>query len=241
MISRESSPRRSGRPPGPRRDRIERRTELLDAAERAIRRAGPQVSMDELAAEAGITKPILYSHFGDKSGLADALAERVAHGLGERIRIALAQDSEPSAVVRSTIASFCSFVSDEPELYRFLVQSGARRRAAPASKLVTGIAGEISAVLGRALREAGVDPGGAEAWSYAIVGMTIGTAGWWLERRSISRDELVDYLSRLLWGGLSATGLDRLEGGGPAADDPPADHQATVPGMADPAVRAAVD
>lgn len=197
--------------------------------------------MDELAAEAGITKPILYSHFGDKSGLADALAERVAHGLGERIRSALAQDNEPSAVVHSTIGSFCSFVSDEPELYRFLVQSAARRRAAPASKLVTGIAGEISSVLGRALREAGVDPGGAEAWSYAIVGMTIGTAGWWLERRSISRDELVDYLSRLLWGGLSATGLDRLEGGGLAADDPPADPQATVPGMADPAVRAVVD
>src|SRR6266508_3048551 len=58
-------PVRRGRPRGPRRSREERREELLDAAERAIRRIGPQASMEELAAEAGITKPILYSHFGD--------------------------------------------------------------------------------------------------------------------------------------------------------------------------------
>ena len=63
---------------GPRRTGEERREELLDAAERAIRRAGPQASMDQLAGEAGITKPILYSHFGDRAGLAEALAERTS-------------------------------------------------------------------------------------------------------------------------------------------------------------------
>ena len=63
-------------PAGPRRDPDERRAELLGAAERAIRRIGPHASMDEIAAEAGITKPILYSHFGDKAGLVTALSGR---------------------------------------------------------------------------------------------------------------------------------------------------------------------
>jgi AcrR family transcriptional regulator len=184
--------------------------------------------MDELAAEAGITKPILYSHFGDKRGLADALAERVAHQLSGPIRAALGQDSEPSAIVRSTIGSFCSFIEAEPELYRFLVQSAAHPSTRSASKLVTGIASEISVVLGRALRQAGVDSGGAEAWSYAIVGMTIGGAGWWLERGSMAKDDMVDYLSQLLWGGLSSAGLDRLEGAGTVAEPAPGETGGNV-------------
>lgn len=43
-----------------------RRRELLEAADRVVLRDGPQASMNAIAAEAGITKPILYRHFGDK-------------------------------------------------------------------------------------------------------------------------------------------------------------------------------
>ena len=53
-----------------------RRRELLEAADRVVLRDGPEASMNAIAAEAGITKPILYRHFGDKSGLYRALAKR---------------------------------------------------------------------------------------------------------------------------------------------------------------------
>src|SRR5512135_2304476 len=53
-----------------------RRRQLLAAADRVVRRRGPDASMDEIAAEAGVTKPILYRHFGDKDGLYAALTER---------------------------------------------------------------------------------------------------------------------------------------------------------------------
>lgn len=53
-----------------------RRRELLDAADRVVLRDGPGASMNAIAAEAGITKPILYRHFGDKGGLYSALAKR---------------------------------------------------------------------------------------------------------------------------------------------------------------------
>src|SRR4029450_7094161 len=94
---------RPGRPRGPRRDPDERRAELLDAAERAIRRIGPRASMDELAAEAGITKPILYSHFGDKAGLVTALAERVAGQLNAAVIGGLTSSQrQPREVVAAT-------------------------------------------------------------------------------------------------------------------------------------------
>ena len=53
-----------------------RRRELLEAANRVVLRDGPEASMNAIAAEAGITKPILYRHFGDKNGLYRALAQR---------------------------------------------------------------------------------------------------------------------------------------------------------------------
>lgn len=59
----------------------QRRRELLEAADRVVLRDGPKASMNAIAAEAGITKPILYRHFGDKGGLYRALATRHTDGL----------------------------------------------------------------------------------------------------------------------------------------------------------------
>jgi AcrR family transcriptional regulator len=201
---------RPGRPRGPRRDPDERRAELLDAAERAIRRIGPQASMDELAAEAGITKPILYSHFGDKAGLVTALSERVAARMNSAILKELSTHRSPREVVRSTISAFCTFIEDEPELYRFLIQSVMHHRPSRTpGRTASGISNAIAISLGTALRRAGADSGAAEPWAFAIVGMTFAGAGWWLERRTMSKDDLVNYLTQLLWSGLSGAGLER--------------------------------
>jgi AcrR family transcriptional regulator len=204
-------PSRPGRPRGPRRDRDERRAELLDAAERAIRRVGASASMDEIAAEAGVTKPILYSHFGDKAGLVRALTARVASRLNTTIGAALTQAGEPRQVVASTIEAFCTFIESETELYRFLVQSAKLGRDGSGPRLMSDIGSQIAVTLGGGLRRAGADSGAAEPWAYAMVGMTFAGAGWWLERRSMSKEDLVGYLTQLLWSGLSGAGLDRIE------------------------------
>jgi AcrR family transcriptional regulator len=206
-------PVRRGRPRGPRRSREERREELLDAAERAIRRIGPQASMEELAAEAGITKPILYSHFGDRAGLADALGTRTADmlilALGESLKKA-AESGNPKDMVTSAFEAFCSFIESEPSIYRFLVRTSLDEPNPVSARLVTQIASRISAQLGHGMRLAGVDSGPAEPWGFAIVGMGFVAAEWWLERRTMSKTDLTEYLSRLVWGGLAGAGLDRL-------------------------------
>lgn len=167
--------------------------------------------MDEIAAEAGITKPILYSHFGDKAGLIRALAGRVAGQLNRTVSQALTGSGEPREVVASTIEAFCTFIENEPELYRFLVQTAKHESDASGPRLMSDIGSQIAVTLGSGLRRAGADSGAAEPWAFAIVGMTFAGAGWWLERRSMSKDDLVGYLSQLLWSGLSGAGLGRLE------------------------------
>ena len=180
--------------------------------------------MDEIAAEAGITKPILYSHFGDKAGLIQALAGRVAGQINHAVSEALSRSGEPRAIVASTIEAFCSFIEREPELYRFLVQTARHESDVSGPRLMSDIGSQIAVALGSGLRRAGADSGAAEPWAFAIVGMTFAGAGWWLERRSMSKEDLVDYLTQLLWTGLSGAGLGALEGwDADAGADPPAD------------------
>src|SRR3954468_5476638 len=110
MTSATARPRRDDRS----HDRIERRAtrraQLLDAAVRAIRRDGPRVSMDAIAAEAGVTKPIVYRHFGDRVGLASALADQFGAALVAELDEALGQDLPPDQLLRATIETYLGFV-----------------------------------------------------------------------------------------------------------------------------------
>ena len=55
----------------------ERREQLLDATKGIVTRHGfHAVSIEAVAREAGITRPIVYDHFRDLGGLLDALVER---------------------------------------------------------------------------------------------------------------------------------------------------------------------
>lgn len=204
-------PRRVGRPPGPARDKAARREELLDAATAAIRQIGSDATMAELAAAAGITKPILYSNFGDKAGLGSALAERVVGQLNESLLGGLTVGSTARERMRATIGAFVDFVQREPELYAFMVRGAVAPDAGFGDAgLVSEIGNQITIVLSTALRAAGDDSGPAELWSYGIIGAVFVTAEWWLARPIVSRDQLVDDLCRLLWDGLGSTGLDAV-------------------------------
>src|SRR6266542_4406867 len=102
--------------------RAEKRRDLLDAAIRAIEREGPGVSMGEMAAEAGVTKPILYRHFGAKGGLYHAIAERYANQLLDQIRSALARDLPSRDLLVATLDAYLGFLERETQVHRFLVE-----------------------------------------------------------------------------------------------------------------------
>jgi len=192
--------------------RANRRAELLEAAVRAIRRDGPRVSMDVIAAEAGVTKPILYRHFGDRVGLASALAEQFGAALVAELDAALTQELPPEQLLRATIDTYLSFVERDPRLYSFLVgRLGAPVGAEVANGLVTQVGQRVALVLGEQLRSLGIDSGPAEPWAFGIVGMVHLAGDWWLERRTVTRARLVDDITTLLWGGLGGLTTPREE------------------------------
>lgn len=197
--------------------RAERRVQLLDAAVEAIRTIGAGVSMEQLAKQGGVTKPILYRHFGDRDGLVDAIGERYAEHLVERLMPGLGSD-EPIELLRRTIDSYLAFLEDDSELYTFLLHQAPRTPKAVderrMSSLIDAIGRQVAIVIGDQLRAADLDAGGAEPMAFGIVGMVHQAGDWWIRSRTMSRAALTDYLTTLLWNGFSG-----LRGATGAADD----------------------
>jgi AcrR family transcriptional regulator len=176
---------------------------LLDAADRVICRRGPGVSMDEIASEAGITKPILYRHFGDKDGLYEALAQRYVDQLMEELDSG-ATTGDGRARLAARIDAYLSYVERNPERYRFLL--GAAEQPATSAIVAEFRERRVNACAVRAeesLRRAGLDPEIAEPWAHAVCGMIRSAGIWWLETRSLPRERLVEHLTALLWEGLA--------------------------------------
>ncbi|MGX2998523.1 TetR family transcriptional regulator [Streptomyces sp. JNUCC 64] len=195
-----------------------RRLELLEAADRVVLREGPGASMNSIAAEAGITKPILYRHFGDKSGLYAALAERHMEALLTSLRAALDAPARRRERIEATLDAYLTAIETRPQVYRFLTHpgkggetgSGGGRRSAP---LLRSLGEELARVVGERLD---LGPDGdlpARVWGHGVVGMMHGAGDWWLNERPCSRAELVRSLADLLWGRLAVAG-DRVGGPG---------------------------
>lgn len=184
-----------------------RRQELLDAADRAIRRRGPDVTMDEIAHEARTAKPVLYRYFGDKGGLYQALAERYVQLVMTTVSEALgdpAKDS-PRHRLEAAIDAYLGLVEEQSEIYRFLMHRAVTERAeahATVADFIRGLGGQLAAVLAEDLRSRGMDAHAAEPWARGIVGMVQVAGDWWLEQKSMTRARLVDHLVTLLWSGL---------------------------------------
>lgn len=194
--------------------RARRHDELLDAAVELVRREGPYVSMDQIAAECGITKPIIYRHFGDRDGLVQEVADRFVEALVERLAPLLERDADPLDLLTTTIDSYLELIEHDTNLYRFVtVNTGGDQRDVFAGL----VAEQVALVLEQVLTERGLPTDAARPWAYGIVGLVHFAGDWWVgaEGTRRPRRRLVDQLVTLVWQGAEGIGL------GDQPPDPP--------------------
>ena len=181
----------------------ERRRAILDAADRVIQRDGPDASMLAIAAEAGISKPILYRHFGDKGGLYRALAQRHVDPLIERIREELHQHTRFEVRARATVGAYLSMISQNLNLYRFLMD-----RATAEDSRMRGDLGMMVRRLGEELAEQLLTETRvgsrlrSQVVAHAVVGMVQAAGEWWLEHPEVGEQEIIDDLTDAVVGAI---------------------------------------
>jgi AcrR family transcriptional regulator len=179
-----------------------RRAEFVEATIKAVARLGPEVGMDDIAAEAGVSKPVLYRHFADKSDLYLAVGQRATEMLMDRLGPAIAEDGPIRERIKRIVDAYLTVIEENPNLYRFVVRGSFVDR--PVEKDVVSedkelIATSLARILGDYLRSFEMDSGGAEPWAHALVGMVQNAGDWWLDRQSMSRESLSDYLATIIW------------------------------------------
>lgn len=199
----------------------------MEATLRAIRKHGARVGMDEIAAEAGTSKTVLYRHFQDKAGLYAAVVasvdERILRDLTAATGIGAAGASpSPEALMGSVVDTYLQLVERDPEVYRFVVvrplldptmehrpampTTGSSEGPADAVAGITGRIGDhVAALVGAQLQRVGHDPAPAQAWGHGLVGLVRAVADHWVDEADpVPRAELVRQVTELACGGLTA-------------------------------------
>jgi AcrR family transcriptional regulator len=207
---------RDGRDARWERHREERRTELVDATIRAIRRHGPGVGMDDIAAEAGTSKTVVYRHFDDRAGLYRAVVTRIEGRVVGSVAGALATGPAQSGhdlrrLIASTVEAYLALVESDPDLYRFVVTRPLVDRPLPDDP-VGGTVSHVTAMLASVLAAALPAPERAHILATALVGSVQAVADDWLASSDRApRAELVETLAALAWNGLAPLVGERQE------------------------------
>jgi AcrR family transcriptional regulator len=183
--------------------KVERRTELVDGALEAIRQRGRDVSMDEIAAEIGVSKTVLYRYFVDKNDLTTAVMMRFAQTtLIPNMAASLSSNLDGFDLTREIIRVYVETVANEPEPYRFVMANSSASKNKVIADSEQIIARMLAVVLRRRMQRAGMDTRGVEPWAYLIVGGVQLATHSWMSNPRMSSDDLIDYLTMLCWNAL---------------------------------------
>jgi AcrR family transcriptional regulator len=181
--------------------RAAREALILDVAGQVFARQGfHSGSMDEIAARADVSKPMLYAYFGSKEGLYVAYIDRTGRELLDRLLGAASPRDRPSVRLRARIAEFLAFVEEHRDGWTVLFREMTSSR--PLADQVAELRGRIAEAVRRML-DAGGSVGSArslvlagprsDAIAHAIVGAGESLANWWLEHPEIRREEVADW------------------------------------------------
>jgi AcrR family transcriptional regulator len=188
----------------------QRRAQLLDVAMGLLAERGYDLtSVEEIAHRAGVSKPVVYEHFGGKEGIYAVVVEREMRRLLDRIVAALSEDAHPRLLFEQATGAFMDYVEESTDGFRILV------RDSPGTGTFAGllgrIAGQVEHILARHFEQRGFDPALAALYSQGLVGMVALTGQWWVDQHEPRKPEVVAHLVNLAWNGLSR--LEPVPGG----------------------------
>jgi AcrR family transcriptional regulator len=182
----------------------ERREQLLDIGRRLFAERGLDgTSIEEIAAKAGVSKPVVYEHFGGKEGLYAVVVDReVSRFLEMATRLLEGDDTMPKFEVAAV--SLLRYIQDNADGFRILVRdSNPTSGSGTFASLISDVAGQVEYILGDVLKERGYDPKLAPMYAQMLVGMVAFTGQWWLDARKPDLEEVAAHLVNLAWNGLS--------------------------------------
>ena len=232
----------------------ERREQLIAVARGLFAERGfDATSVEEVAARAQVSKPVVYEHFGGKEGLYAVVVDREITTISAAISSAIADPAADAAttpeagrratkgpddasgsasrVAERAALALLTYIEDSPDGFRIL-SAGSDRAAGTYSTLLADVAIEVSGILASQFAAHDLDPRTAPLYAQMLVGIVAMPAQWWLENRSMSKEEVAAHMVNLAWNGLRGMKARPTLHSGPADGSRSADGAAAgAPGQ----------
>lgn len=186
----------------------ERREQLLEIGRALFAERGlGAASIEEIANRAGVSKPVVYEHFGGKEGLYAVVVDREMTRLLDAITSALATEAPPRDLLERAALALLGYIETSEDGFRILVRdSPVTTGSGSLASLISDVARQVEHLLGREFVARGYDAKLAPLYSQALAGMVALVGQWWLDARRPDRETVAAHLVNLAWNGLS--GLD---------------------------------
>jgi AcrR family transcriptional regulator len=182
----------------------QRREQLITIGRQLFAERGfDATSIEEIAARAKVSKPVVYEHFGGKEGLYAVVVDREVRALLDRLSAALT-GGHPHELLEQAALALLDYIEAETDGFRVLVrESPIMSATGNFSSVLNDVAHQVEHILGAEFKRRSYDPRLAELYSQALVGMVALTGRWWLEVRKPRKETVAAHLVNLAWNGLS--------------------------------------
>jgi AcrR family transcriptional regulator len=184
----------------------QRRQQLLDIGRELFGQKGFEAtSIEEIAARADVSKPVVYEHFGGKEGLYAVVVDREMQVLLGRFTSALSASGHPRQLLERAALVLLEYIEDDTDGFRVLTRDAppVTSGVGTFSSLIGEVARKVEHILADQFDSRGYDPQLAELYSQALVGMVALVGQWWLDTRSPDKHEVAAHLVNLTYNGLA--------------------------------------
>ena len=187
----------------------QRREQLIEVGRKLFADKGFEATtVEEIAAKAGVSKPVVYEHFGGKEGLYAVVVDREIAALLGAITGALEADAGSRKTLERAALALLDYIEGSTDGFRILVRdSPPGQNTGSFASLMSDVASQVEHILAAEFKRRKLDPKAAPLYAQMLVGMVALTGQWWLDSRKMKKADVAAHLVNLAWNGLA--GLEK--------------------------------
>jgi AcrR family transcriptional regulator len=190
----------------------QRREQLIEVGRKLFADKGFEgTTVEEIAAKAGVSKPVVYEHFGGKEGLYAVVVDREIAALLGGITGALSADLGSRETLERAAGALLDYIESSTDGFRILVRDSPPGQSTGSfASLISDVASQVEHILAAEFKRRRLDPKTAPLYAQMLVGMVALTGQWWLDSRKMKKADVAAHLVNLAWNGLA--GLEKKPG-----------------------------
>ena len=183
----------------------QRREQLIGVGRTLFAERGFEgTTVEEIAASAQVSKPVVYEHFGGKEGLYAVIVDREQRTLLEAIRSGIEQAKGARRKVEAGTLALLDYIESCPDGFRIISRDAPTGAAGTSfATILSDVASQVEDILGDQFSNRGLREEMAPMYAQMLVGMIAYTGQWWLDERQPDKETVASNILNLAWNGLA--------------------------------------